>query len=393
MNDQVLETKDEIAQSGENQIVEFNIIEAAIAVLKELYGDTSKFDVSTPAALKKTKQELSDLASYRINLEKARVKEKAPHIAKGIFIDDEAKRIQSKIAEIEDPIRAKVKAEEKRLADIKAEEERFEALRVEGHERQLASIREWPLDLVGADLESLRKGREGLASIPVDSFEEFQESATLYKQVALEKMDRMIETAEQAELQTKINEENARVAATEKAEKERVQKVRDQIASIRNHASFLFGKSLGLLIQEKEFIESIRPSSDYIGFEEDAELAKSDALTSINVLISAAQQKQKDDEELVKLRADAAKAEQDKIDQDARVTAAYEKAKIDPNFAPSSAEFTASDEANFKEVFTLGSEAQESPNNLTRTEIIIIVADHIGISLHGAEQQIINAFK
>ncbi len=161
MNDQVLETKDEIAAVENGHIVAFNFVESALSDLKEKYGDVAKFDVSTAPALKATKQELAELASYRINLEKKRKELKEPILARGKLLDEEAKRIAAKLAELEDPIKAKVATEEKRLADIKAEEDRKEALRVEAIERRLSEIREYPLKLLGKPLIALRAGKIG----------------------------------------------------------------------------------------------------------------------------------------------------------------------------------------------------------------------------------------
>jgi len=130
-----------------NAITEYQPIAAALAGIEKYRGVV--FDVATQKGLIEAKAAQREVAAPRIALEKARKKLKEEVLERGRLIDGEAKRIADKIAEIEEPLKAQIEAEERREqeareAAVRAEQERLaaeERARREAEERRLAEER------------------------------------------------------------------------------------------------------------------------------------------------------------------------------------------------------------------------------------------------------------
>jgi hypothetical protein len=130
-----------------NAIVEYKATEAAIADIQRFKGLV--VDVTNPSGLAQGKSALREVAAVRIALEKTRKKLKEDVLERGRQIDGQAKPLFARVAEIEDPIKAQIEAEERReeearQAKIKAEEERLaaeERARKEAEEAELARQR------------------------------------------------------------------------------------------------------------------------------------------------------------------------------------------------------------------------------------------------------------
>lgn len=130
-----------------NAIAEYEPIAAALAGIEKYRGLV--VDVTTPQGMKEAKAALREIAAPRIALEKARTRLKADVLERGRLIDGEAKRIGALFAEIEDPIKKQVDAEEERAererqAAIEAEQRRLaeeEAARKRAEEERLAAER------------------------------------------------------------------------------------------------------------------------------------------------------------------------------------------------------------------------------------------------------------
>lgn len=128
-------------------IVEYSPTEAALAGLRSKYNRS--YEVVTAAGMREAKEARSDLRKWRSDLEKERVRIKAPALERCKAIDSEARRITQELRALEDPINEAIKAEEeKKEAKKKAEEEAKkkaeEERRIKGEE-EVAKIKNYPL--------------------------------------------------------------------------------------------------------------------------------------------------------------------------------------------------------------------------------------------------------
>ncbi|HEX5129482.1 MAG TPA: hypothetical protein VFV90_07045, partial [Usitatibacter sp.] len=103
-------------------ITEYSPIEAALADIEKYRGVI--FDLSTAKGMKEARAIHREVAAPRIALEKAREQLKRSVLERGRLIDGEARRIADRIAQIEDPIKMQIDAEERRV-----EEERQAAIK------------------------------------------------------------------------------------------------------------------------------------------------------------------------------------------------------------------------------------------------------------------------
>jgi len=220
-------------------IAEYNATEAALADLRQRYKDVV-FDVSTTKGMETARKSRAELVKLRTSLEAKRKQVKEDVLDRGRLIDAEAKRINTEIVALEQPIDALIKAEEQRKAAEKAEKERIERERIEGIHARIAYLGSSAVALVGkplADIESAIKATEETAID--DSFAEFAEQAKAVKDAALTAMGEMRAAAiadeqEKARLQAE-REELARLRAEQeqrdreaKAKAEAEQRQRDE---------------------------------------------------------------------------------------------------------------------------------------------------------------------
>ncbi len=119
-------------------IAEYRPTAAALAHLRAKYA--APFDATTAAGLAAAKAARAEVRGYRATLEKTRAEIKAPVLAQAKLIDDEARRINAALLEIEEPIDAAIRAEERRKAEEKAARERAEVERVAAIEAKIRLI-------------------------------------------------------------------------------------------------------------------------------------------------------------------------------------------------------------------------------------------------------------
>ncbi|MFK2876937.1 coiled-coil domain-containing protein [Rhodanobacter hydrolyticus] len=139
-------TKD--AGSNLTQVAEYTQTAAALAELRQKYTGLV-IDVTTPKGMKEAKACTFELRTLRTNLEKRRAELKAPILARGKLLDDEAKRITAEIRAMEEPIDVQIKAEEARAEAEKLAKLEAERQRVEGIARAIEEIRNVPGSLFG----------------------------------------------------------------------------------------------------------------------------------------------------------------------------------------------------------------------------------------------------
>lgn len=141
-------------ESSKTEIVAYSKTENALAELRTKYSAVV-FDVKSTNGMGAAKEARAELRSYRVDLEKVRVSEKAESLAYGRLVDSEAKRITAELEKLEEPIDDMIKAEEKRKADEKAEKERIEKERVDTIRARMGNIERWPLRCIGMSSEAL----------------------------------------------------------------------------------------------------------------------------------------------------------------------------------------------------------------------------------------------
>lgn len=195
----------------QRQIAKYSEIEAGLATLKEKHLNVV-IDVSTDVGLKAAKAGRAELRAVRLNLEDARVEEKAASLAYGRYVDAEAARIKAVIEPMELQYDNAIKAEEKRIKDAEAERLRLmaeEAARVKAEE-----------DRIKAEEEAkIQAEKDRIAAEERKKFEEEQAKLKAEKE-AFEAEKAKIEADRKAQ-QDKIDAENAKIEAEKKAIQEK----------------------------------------------------------------------------------------------------------------------------------------------------------------------------
>lgn len=138
----------EMHDVGGTQVAEYTETAHALAELRQKFGGLV-VDVSTPKGLKEAKACTFELRTLRTTLEKKRAELKAPILARGKLLDDEAKRITAEIRAMEEPIDVQIRAEESRIEAERLAKLEAERLRTEAIQQKIQAIRDVPASLVG----------------------------------------------------------------------------------------------------------------------------------------------------------------------------------------------------------------------------------------------------
>lgn len=215
------------------RIAEYQPVEAGIATLRQKYGSLV-WDVSTPKGLDAAKAARAEVREPRYEIERVRKALKAPAIAYGKRIDDEAKRITSALLEIETPIDEAIKAEEDRREAAKAAKEAAEKARIEAVQQKIADIRALANLRPGVSAEQIDKTWAELTDRELSEadFAEFLEQAKRAQAETVEALHLAYEDAHARE------QEAARMAAEreELTRLRREQEERDRIAKAERAA-------------------------------------------------------------------------------------------------------------------------------------------------------------
>jgi hypothetical protein len=130
-------------------IAEYHPIETALAHLEEQYGATV-WVCDTPERLKAAKASHREIRKWRLALEEERKRLKADVLERGRQIDGEAKRIAARIALVEDPCVAAIKAEEDKKRREEEAARRAEQERIDRCRAEIDRIRGIPVSLTAA---------------------------------------------------------------------------------------------------------------------------------------------------------------------------------------------------------------------------------------------------
>lgn len=197
---------------SKTEIVAYNKTEQALAELRTKYSAVV-FDVKSTKGMGAAKEARAELRTYRVDLEKVRVLEKAESLAYGRLVDYEAKRITAELEKLEDPIDDMIKVEEKRKADEKAEKERIEKERVNTIRARISDIERWPLRCIGMSAEKLGIEVDVIASEPIS------------EKVYMELREEALKAWEQADIQIRAMY-SAKLEEEAKAEEQRLETIR-----------------------------------------------------------------------------------------------------------------------------------------------------------------------
>lgn len=229
------------------QIQEYSKTEAALADLSQRYKGVL-FDVTTKEGMATAIKGRAELRTYYVDLEKLRVKLKAPALERCRLIDSEAKQLDGAIHALHDPIDDQIKkrereVEEKKQAAIRAEQERIAAedsAKKEAEEKALSAERE-RLAKEAAELEARKLAqekteREAREKLEADEraararIEQQERDARLAQEVAdrkareaREEQDRIARLAREAE-ERKAAEARAAEESRIKAERDALEK-------------------------------------------------------------------------------------------------------------------------------------------------------------------------
>jgi len=199
-------------------IAEYNPIATALASVEKYRGLVC--DVTTAKGMADAKAAQREVGALRIALEKTRKKVKEEVVARGKLIDGEANRIFARIAEIEDPIKTQIEAEERRAeearqAAIIAEQNRLaekEAARKRAEEERLAAERK-KLDEERARFEAeQRAAREKVEAEERASSKRIEEAEAQAKAQRQAEEDRLRAERERVDAERRKLEEDARAA-------------------------------------------------------------------------------------------------------------------------------------------------------------------------------------
>lgn len=166
-----------------NQVIKYNITDAAIAKLQKKYGTVP--DASTKIGYVEIKEAIAELRPLRVSIEKRRKELKQDSIAWGRAVDAEAKRITTLLLCVEEPLK-KAKQEE----DQKKERERVaEVERVKAIQRRISEIEQGAEGLLGADSKAIMTRSKQVSAHKITGYDEFSEEAEEVKQATLAKLD------------------------------------------------------------------------------------------------------------------------------------------------------------------------------------------------------------
>lgn len=212
-------------------VAEFDRVSAGLAALRQQYGNVV-YDVSTTAGMTDAKAARAAIREPRYEIERIRKAAKAPILALGKKLDNEAARITRELEKLELPIDEAIKAEEDR-------KELERQARIEAEQKRVADLQERLAELRGNRTLSATSGSkliadhiEDLDRLAVDdSFQEFRQQAEDAKAAGLTWLRELHDSAlaHEAE-QARIKAEREELARLRKAEDERQAAERARLA-------------------------------------------------------------------------------------------------------------------------------------------------------------------
>ena len=349
--------EEKVAGTNLTVVPEYNDTALALLELQTRHKGVV-YDVAVPKQMKAAKEARAEVKKYRTDLEKKRVEIKAPALERCRLIDAEAKRITAELLALEEPIDIQIKAEEARV-----EAERLRVLeeqqrRVDDIKARIQAFRDAPGKVMGRPSAGIESALSKLMDIEVteedfaEFFQETRDAHTAAKATLAEMLERQRAAEAEAERVRQQDEENARmreqlaaqqreldaarereaqrqrdeeqaerdrVAAAERAERERLDDIRDEIQIILSKGLFLDGLTVTALEQRKSELASKEPHNGS-GFGEyfmEAAEAWGEAVANVeNALIAAREAEAEQDRQLA--AAESQRLENERIAEENR---------------------------------------------------------------------------
>lgn len=222
-NQQTLEDSVEPEGAQTTAVVEYTATAKALAQL-EFRMKGVLVDVRTKEGMETAKAWRRELVSLRTDLDKKRLALNESDQARIKARNAEATRIEKRITDLEDPLKADIKAELQRVDDEKAARQRAENDRQEALRAGVADIQGMALRAVGKDSANIRDKIEKVKAVDVDSFEEMRPVAVNAKANTLATLDELLAAVVEQERQAAGHAEMQARMAAQQAENERLQR-------------------------------------------------------------------------------------------------------------------------------------------------------------------------
>lgn len=178
------------------------------------------YDVTSGKGMDMAKKDRAEVRTLRTDLEKERVRIKAPALERCRLIDAEAKSLTAALLELEQPIDAQIKAEEQRKEREKAAKEEAERQRIAAINARFDAVKGFPLKAVNKTYTEIEALIEELEATDEEGFDEdAMKAAFVYEK-------RMAKAQLRAALDARwLADKEAEKIAAERAELEELRRI------------------------------------------------------------------------------------------------------------------------------------------------------------------------
>ncbi len=320
-----------------SQGAQIQIYSTAKAVLDEMALKLKDyvFDVETTSGMDEARKTRKVLVSARTGLDEERKKLNADDNERIRHRNEVAKEYTAKLVAMEEPIDALIKAKERQLAEAKAERKRIEDERIAGIQKRISDIQGAPARAAFKTPEGVRQIMAEIESLEMGAdFAEWLSLAQGARSESLLQLTNMLAKAEAAEAEAKRladqkieqdrkqaeldaadkkrRDEEAAKELRDKAERNRVNYIRDRINQFYELGKGAPGLSLeGLKVRVRQ-AEALVVDESFAELTQEAQDAKETVLGGLQGLL-AGKQAQAD----IEARDEAARAERQRADKEA----------------------------------------------------------------------------
>ena len=306
---------DEVVDQPANaNLAPYSETEAALAELElRLSGKT--YDLKTTAGDKEARADRLELTRLISALEARRQLLKAPILARGRMLDDEAKRITEALEALRRPIDAQIKADEvRREAERKAKEERRAQLR-----RRIDEIRAAATGHARSDAKTLAEAITAVKALDVsrEQYDELADEAAGAKTSTLETLRQLHAGATEREA------EAARLAA-ERAKLARDTEFNARLQRIRALPLTIKGRTAAAIEAAMAPVKALQFDT-WGEWQEQAEQARAEAVETMEAMHAEAFARETEAADLARQREEQA-AQQRRLDEERAALAAQQAA-------------------------------------------------------------------
>jgi hypothetical protein len=307
-----------------------NMTAEALAMLVERFTG-AKFDVKNPEGMKAAKKTIKSLTTLKTAAEGDYKKWNDPIQTMLGRAREQRDHIISTVVSLRDPIAEQVEAEQREIDRKKTEAARIESERITAHEAALAEFRRLPEVFAMADAESIADEIAAISKhdylTSLRDWQEYMPQAAEAQTAVLASLEQHLVNARAREQLAQLQAEQARkdaereaAAAAERAERERVDGLKERITNIQTLPTVCIG--MGVKEIEGTLARLAKTTADmFAEFAADAQAAIDATRGNLETMLEQA----KDAEELKEFRA--AKARKQQEEQEAAARAEREAAE------------------------------------------------------------------